>query len=307
MSNQERDLGSEALEQSAEDALNAGFEEDSSPGERSEGFLMRPEEEMREEAVAEEIPEEEIKLNKMFDDFERSQAPEEEKAPEIDQDEKFEKRVRNMEGKFGEMNGTMQALLKKLDSPSQPPQALRGASAPSKAEMLDAYEDGTKFVAFKEEFPEWAEAMEEKLGLQASNLLGKIPDVDGLRAEFKGELNAANETAANARSLAYLDIKHEGWEEAVKSQAFQSWMSSQPAEVQELKHSPRVKDALVLLDGFGAERKRRYEREERRGERGELSRSLLERSDTPTSGGSTARRSTGGMSADEAFEQGFEG
>ena len=54
MSNQERDLGSEALEQSAEDALNAGFEEDSSPGERSEGFLMRPEEEIREEAVAEE-------------------------------------------------------------------------------------------------------------------------------------------------------------------------------------------------------------------------------------------------------------
>jgi len=283
-------------------AFEAGYEDDEAPGERRENLLITREPEPEPEPEPEtEISSEEEELNALFDEFEDKNNGVVEEEPA--EDPAVGKRMRNIEGKFGELNGRIQDLMKQLEA--KPAGAGETPKVTEILEALDEGEGGEKFNALSTEFPEFAEGAQELIDLRARQILGKIPDVDALRTEFEGKLEAANNTAATARQLAYLDFKHEGWEDTVKEPVFTKWLAAQPEAVQELQYSPKTKDALALLDGFEAARTETRERNERKAALKDKSKRRLAGAEAPTdSGGSSARR-TGGKSADEAFEEGY--
>jgi hypothetical protein len=108
----------------------------------------------------------------------------------------------------------------------------------------------------KTDFPEWADALEERLGNTAQ------PDLDGLRNQIRDELTPQLTTDISTRLKAEIaaetegrlvNIAHRGWKDTVKTPDFQTWYGQQPQHVQALGASPTAEDAITLLDHYRAQ------------------------------------------------------
>jgi len=169
----------------------------------------------------------------------------------------LEQRLRKSEGTIGNLNSQLTGL---KDENSRMKTALEqrastaaaGGSAPTAAAVTAAGKNSEKWAALKEEFPEWAEAVEERLAGQPS----QAPvDLDSLRTQIRDELTGeltgritADVQAATEDRL--VNVAHRGWKDLVKTQQFADWMKAQPSEVQALGASPVAEDAIALLDNF---------------------------------------------------------
>jgi hypothetical protein len=229
----------------------------------------------------------------------------------------LEQRLRKSEGTLGNLNSTLRTVQDenaklKTALEQRATTAASGGAAPTAAAVAAAGKNSEKWDALKAEFPEWAEAVEERLG-QAGQQQAPV-DLDALRKQIGDELTASlterltpqiREQLQGETEERLVNVAHRGWKDTVKTPAFTEWMKAQTPEVQALGGSPVAEDAIALLDGFkswqatqpapvdparvAAERKQR-----------------LQDAATVARGGSsqTPIRSTDDMSADElwAFE-----
>lgn len=101
-----------------------------------------------------------------------------------------------------------------------------GTDTPSQRQIAEAVTDSKKFRQLTEEFPEWGEAIEERLALERSETLKQVPRFD--EGKFRGEFLSRAEFAASraeSREIARLDAHYNGvsapdWEETIQSQEF---------------------------------------------------------------------------------------
>lgn len=123
-----------------------------------------------------------------------------------------------------------------------------GDDAPTQAQITAASASSEKWNRIKEDFPEWAEAMEERIsGIRP----GTAADIDGIENRIKESMGSSlAEVREEARQMARIDAVHEGWEETVKADTFKTWLEAQPEETQALAGSSKAKDAIALLDAF---------------------------------------------------------
>ena len=155
--------------------------------------------------------------------------------------------IRNLAGHIGGLKSSIQAA---KDAASTA--AAAGKDAPTGAQITAAAESGPKWKQLKEDFPEWAEAAEERFGAMSA---GSGPDVDAIttaasRAAVESVTPTVKEAVAEARRLAQVDLAHEGWEETISTAAFGTWLGSQKPEIKDLAASDRPKDAIKLLDSY---------------------------------------------------------
>jgi hypothetical protein len=131
-----------------------------------------------------------------------------------------------------------------------------GTQAPTQNQISQAA-SSEKWKKLKEDFPDWAEALDERLAEQAANNKPQTVDQEALKKgvfdsltptlqQIRAELRA--EASREVRELAKIDAKHEGWEDTVKNPAFNTWMESQTAEVKALASSDKSADAIRMLD-----------------------------------------------------------
>lgn len=136
-----------------------------------------------------------------------------------------------------------------------------GAAAPTASQMAAAAKSTAKWEQQKADFPEWADALEERLAAERADITAKLPqstqiDVDSIRESVLNEVQSSQDDVINqARRLARLDLKYETWDKDVKSKDFQDWHKSQPPEVQALAASNDADDAMSMLDKFYQHRK----------------------------------------------------
>lgn len=132
--------------------------------------------------------------------------------------------------------------------------AASGAATPTTAAVQAAGKNSEKWKALQEQFPEWAEAVDERLGAPQVP-----PDLDALRTQVRDEITSDLTTRITADVRASIaaetesrlvNIAHRGWTDTVKTQAFVDWMGKQSPEVQALGASPVAEDAIQLLDSF---------------------------------------------------------
>lgn len=116
--------------------------------------------------------------------------------------------------------------------------------APSDNEIKAASKSQEKWDRLKTDFPEWAEAIEERLGATRPAAAPQV-DPNALREELREQLRMELQHELIAD-------KHPGWGEAVKTAEFSTWLQAQPAEMQALTSSEKARDAIRLLDAFQA-------------------------------------------------------
>jgi len=116
--------------------------------------------------------------------------------------------------------------------------AVRDVSeAPTKAQIDEAKATPEKWTRLKGDFPEWADALDERFAAERADMIKLVKPVDvaGITQEVtttfadaikSAEARARATAIAEARELARIDSRHEGWEETINSKEFIEWSYS---------------------------------------------------------------------------------
>ena len=122
------------------------------------------------------------------------------------------------------------------------------SEAPTKQQMAEAAQDDEAWSELKDEFPEWADALEKRTGKLEKKFSEQIeslrqqqpqaPDLSALRREYDQKL---------------LTIKHPSWQQLVASPEYNEWLNKQPQDVrQKALESTDALECIEVLDQFTA-------------------------------------------------------
>ena len=144
--------------------------------------------------------------------------------------------------------GRVAAMQREFQQARQAATQVSPQEAPSQGQMAAAAKNPEKWEQLKQDFPEWAGAMEEyvaaKLGsTQASGLSPQQVQelVSQQVAQTKAEMGILLEESR-------IEGKHENWKQTVNTPEFANWFLAQPADTRALADSPRARDAIRMLD-----------------------------------------------------------
>jgi hypothetical protein len=145
--------------------------------------------------------------------------------------------------------GRVAAMQREFQQARQAQQTVAPDDAPSQGQMSAAARNPEKWEQLKQDFPEWASAMEEYVGAKLSNVQGgvqalQVADyVQEQLATVKADMRVAIEEAR-------VEGKYDDWRTTVATPEFSQWFALQPAEVRSLADSTAGKDAIKMLDLF---------------------------------------------------------
>ena len=122
------------------------------------------------------------------------------------------------------------------------------SEAPTKQQMAEAAQDDEAWSELKDEFPEWADALEKRTGKLEKKFSEQIeslrqqqpqaPDLSALRREYDQKL---------------LTVKHPSWKQVVTSPEYNEWLNKQPQDVrQKALESTDALECIEVLDQFTA-------------------------------------------------------
>lgn len=237
-----------------------------------------------------------------------------EKEGEKEEEDKLAQRLRRVEGRIGSINSDLQRVLsaqEELKSAVTAAQDTRaeGEDAPTKKQIQEALESGEKMTALRDEFPEWAEAMEEERHRTIEHLRSEMGGMVSREDAEKLAEERAAAAANHARALARLDARHENWEEEVAKPEFVAWVDEDQERV-DLANSDKVSDSIKLLDLWkkqsdNSDNGDTSKNDGQKSERQERNQERLRRSIPATHGRSANHEKT--PSEEEDFLAGFEG
>jgi len=122
-------------------------------------------------------------------------------------------------------------------------------AAPSQGQMAAAAKNPEKWEQLKQDFPEWAGAMEEYVGSKLSGMQSGVQP-DQVMEYVQQQLAVERENMKIAIEEARVEGRYENWRDTVNTPEFAQWFAIQPAEVKALADSSAAKDAIKMLDMF---------------------------------------------------------
>ncbi len=198
---------------------------------------------------------------------------------------KFDGRLRNLQGEVNKLNTQLTAQSNAAATAAAKEQ---GADAPTASQVAAAMRDGKKLAGLREEFPEWAEALDEQSSETERRILEKMPKTDGF---------ATKDDIESFKKILPLMIKHPTFEEDINTPDFSDWLNAQDDSTKALAESESPKDAIALMDKFHA-RDKAPAGDKKPNPQERLARSLA----PPTSG---ARAPARALSEEEAMSVGY--
>lgn len=153
-------------------------------------------------------------------------------------------------GRVGSMQREMQAF--RSVAASVP----ASGDKPSNAQINAAAADPAKWAKFKDDYPEIAEAMDLRLqGLQppAKPAAVEVPpgkvDLTPIESRLQ-QTEQNNATLAEDNAKLRVEVKHQGWEDTVRTPEFDGWLKKQAPDIRALADSSKPADAIRMLDRY---------------------------------------------------------
>jgi len=128
---------------------------------------------------------------------------------------------------------------------------LSQVAAPTQNELAKATANPEKWDQLKQDFPEWAEAMEEYVGSKVGQTSQGVSE-EQLNRLIEDRTDRIRTEAMEAIEYAKLETKHSDWRETINSDEFVKWIGTQPVNVYNLIDSPKAADAVKVIDLFKA-------------------------------------------------------
>jgi len=148
--------------------------------------------------------------------------------------------------------GRVAAMQREAEQARQAAAQVAPQDAPSQGAIVNAAKNPEKWEQLKQDFPEWAGAMEEyvasKLGNQPSPQQLLTPEqvtqyVQQQVAQTKSEMGRLMEEAR-------IEGKYENWRDTVNTTEFAQWFAVQSPETRALADSSAARDAIRMLDMY---------------------------------------------------------
>jgi uncharacterized protein YhaN len=154
--------------------------------------------------------------------------------------------------------GRVAAMQREFQQARVAQQQVAPQEAPSQGQIVSAAKNPEKWEQLKQDFPEWAGAMEEYVASQ----LGSVrPQNDMLTPEqvtgyVQQQVEQTKSEMRQALEEARIEGKYENWRELVNTLEFTQWYAVQPTEIRALADSTAARDAIRMLDMFHETKKR---------------------------------------------------
>ncbi len=154
--------------------------------------------------------------------------------------------------------GRVAAMQREFQTARQAATQVAPQDAPSQGQVTAAAKNPEKWEQLKEDFPEWASAMEEFVAAKLESATQSAPGLDPQAVAAFVQQQVAQTKAEMARSLeeARIEGKYENWRDVVNTTDFVQWFSVQAPEVRALAGSSAARDAIRMLDLFHETKKR---------------------------------------------------
>jgi hypothetical protein len=149
--------------------------------------------------------------------------------------------------------GRVAAMQREFQQARQATTAVNADDAPSQGAIAAAAKNPEKWEQLKQDFPEWAGAMEEYVGAKLSGMQNGVQAmqvVDYVQEQLAAERAQMKAAIEEAR----VEGRHENWRDTVNSPDFAQWYAIQPADVKALADSSAARDAIKMLDLFNSVR-----------------------------------------------------
>lgn len=148
--------------------------------------------------------------------------------------------------------GRVAAMQREFQQARAAQQQVAPDQAPSQGQMAAAAKNPEKWEQLKQDFPEWAGAMEEyvasKLGAVQPN--GNNLDPQAVAAFVHQQVAQTKAEMGRLLEEARIEGKYENWRDVVNTTEFAQWFTVQPPEVRALADSAAARDAIRMLDMF---------------------------------------------------------
>lgn len=203
-----------------------------------------------------------------------------------DAEQKHLKRIRDLSGEVGGLKQKLEGLTTaKAAAESQ------GADAPTTKQIAEAAQSGSKLAALKNDFPEFAEALEEAIGsIKPAGI-----DPDALTQSKQAADQAMQQAESTAqelntmRQMRQLDKAHPDWEEVITDNSYKQWLAIQNPQIQHAAaNSNDARDAITILNLF--KKSQNQSASSSTANAGRQANQRLENAISPTSGKQVARR-----------------
>lgn len=153
--------------------------------------------------------------------------------------------------------GRVAAMQREFQQARVAQQQVAPQEAPSQGQIVNAAKNPEKWEQLKEDFPEWAGAMEEYV----ASKLGSVQSQQGFDPQQVAEFvqQQVDQTKVEMRQAieeARVDGKYENWKDTVNTLEFTQWFTVQPPDVRALANSDSARDAIRMLDMFHETKKR---------------------------------------------------
>ena len=147
--------------------------------------------------------------------------------------------------------GRVAAMQREFQQARQAQQSVAPQDAPSQGDIAAAAKNPEKWEQLKQDFPEWAGAMEEYV----TSKIGVPSQQQSLSPEAVAQFvqqEVANTKAEMGRLMeeARIEGKYENWRETINTTEFAQWFTVQNPQTRALADSPIAKDAIKMLDLF---------------------------------------------------------
>jgi uncharacterized protein YhaN len=154
--------------------------------------------------------------------------------------------------------GRVAAMQREFQQARQAATQVAPQDAPSQNQMAAAVKNPEKWEQLKQDFPEWAGAMEEYVAAKLGSVQPAAPGLDPRAVAAFVHQQVAQTKAEMARTLeeARIEGKYDDWKNTVNTTDFVQWFTVQSPEVQSLANSPTARDAIRMLDLFHDSKKR---------------------------------------------------
>lgn len=153
--------------------------------------------------------------------------------------------------------GRVAAMQREFQQARVAQQQVAPQEAPSQGQIVNAAKNPEKWEQLKEDFPEWAGAMEEYV----ASKLGSVQPQQGfdpqqVAAFVQQQVDQTKVEMRQAIEEARVDGKYENWKDTVNTLEFTQWFTVQPPDVRSLANSDSARDAIRMLDMFHETKKR---------------------------------------------------
>lgn len=122
--------------------------------------------------------------------------------------------------------------------------------APTQGQMSAAAKNPEKWEQLKQDFPEWASAMEEYVGAQLRGMPSNGVQATQVVDYVQAQLAQQQEQIRYAIEEAKVEGKYEDWRTTINTPEFAQWLAIQPNDVRALADSQSGRDAIRMLDMF---------------------------------------------------------